>query len=97
MYQESLKSPSTPLIAIAESSNPNNFLVTSSSSELVIDSRATYHMIGNSSLCSTFQSHPSNSLVTLENGSQSYVLGSVIIFPTPSLPLSSVLSLPNFF
>ena len=53
-------------------------------------------MTGNSSIFSTFQSHPSTSTVTLADGSQSCVLGSGIIFSTPSLPLSSVLSLSNF-
>ena len=96
LYQESLKSPSTPIIAIVESSNSNKCLVSSSSSEWVIDSGATYHMIGNSSLFSTFQSHPSTSSVTLADGSQSCVLGSSTNFPTPSLLLSFVLNLPNF-
>ena len=96
LYQESLKSPSTPIIVIAESSNPNKCLVSSSSSEWVIDSGATDHMTGNSSLFSTFQSHPSTSSVTLADGSQSCVIESGTIFPTPSLPLSSVLSLLDF-
>ena len=52
-------------------------------------------MIVNSSLFSTFQSQPSPSTVTLGDGSQSCVLGSGSIFPTP-IPLSSILSLPNF-
>ena len=71
-------------------------IVSSSSSEWVIDSKATTHMTGNSSLFSTFQSQSSPSTITLADGSQSYVLGSGIVFPTPSIPLSSVLSLPNF-
>ena len=96
LYQESLKSPSTPITAIAESGNPNKCLVSSSSFEWVIDSRVTDHMTGNSSLFSTFQSHPSISFGTLANGSQSCVLGSDTIFSTLSLPLSSVLNLPNF-
>ena len=51
---------------------------------------------GNSSLFSTFQSQSSPSTVSLANGSQSRVLGSGTIFPTPSIPVSYVLSLPNF-
>ena len=54
LYQDSLRSPSTLITVIAESGNPNKCLVSSSSSEWVIDSRATYHMTGNSSLFSTF-------------------------------------------
>ena len=53
-------------------------------------------MTGNSSLFSTFQSQSSPSIVTLADGSQSCVLDSGTIFPTPSIPLSSVSSLPNF-
>ena len=53
-------------------------------------------MIGNSSLFSTFQSHPSTSTVTLANGSQSCVLGLGTIFPNPSIPLLSILNLPKF-
>ena len=56
LYQESLKSPSTPIKAIAELGNPNTCLVSSSSFEWVIDSGATYHMTGNFNLFSTFQS-----------------------------------------
>ena len=54
LYQDSLISPSTPITAIAESGNPNKCLVSSSSSEWVIDSGATDHMTGNYSLFSTF-------------------------------------------
>ena len=96
LYQDSLRSPSTPITAIAESSNYNKCLVSSSSSEWVIDSEAIDHMTGNFSLFSTFQSQPSPSTITLANGSQSCVLGSSTIVPTPSIPLTSILSLPNF-
>ena len=88
LYQESLKSPSTSITILAESGNLNTHLFSSLSSEWVIDSRATYHMKGNSSLFSTFQSHPSTYTVSLANRSQSCVLRSGIIFPTPSIPLS---------
>ena len=40
-----MKSPSAPITDIAD--NPNKCLVSSSSSEWVIDSEATDHMIGN--------------------------------------------------
>ena len=92
LYQESLKSPSTPITAIAELGNSNICLVSSSSSKWVIDSGPTDHSTGNSNIFSTFQIHPSTSSVTLADGSQSFVLRSDTIFPTPSLPLSSVLS-----
>ena len=95
-YQDPLRSPSTPITATAESGNPNKCLVPSSSSEWVIDSRATDQMTDNSSLFFTLQSQPSPSIVTLANGLQSCVLGSGTIVPTPSIPLTSVLSLPNF-
>ncbi|KAM7509738.1 hypothetical protein LguiB_008613 [Lonicera macranthoides] len=96
-YQDSLKSSSTPVTsvtAIANSGKPNTCLV-SSSSKWVIDSGATDHMTGNSSLFSTFQSHISPSSVTLADGTSSSVLGSGTITPTPVIPLSSVLHLPQ--
>ena len=96
LYQDSLRSPSTPITAIAESSNPNKCLVSSSSFEWVIDSGATDHMTGNTSLFSSLQSKFSPSTVTLADGSHSCVLGSSTIVPTPSIPLTSILSLPNF-
>ena len=69
LYQESLKSPSTPITVIAKPGNPNKCLASSSSSKWVIDSKATNHMTGNSSLIFTFQSQPSTSTVTLADGS----------------------------
>ena len=50
MYQESLKSSSTPITTIVESSNPNTRLASSLSSKWVIDIGAIDHMIGNFSL-----------------------------------------------
>ncbi|KAL5741578.1 hypothetical protein ACOSP7_028310 [Xanthoceras sorbifolium] len=93
-YQESLKYSSPSVTAIADSGKPNACFL-SSSSKWVIDSGATDHMTGNSGLFSTFQSHTSTSTVTLADGSPSCVRGSGTITPTPSLPLSSVLHLPN--
>ena len=69
LYHKSLQSPSTPVTTIAESGNLNTCLVSSSSSEWVIDSGATDHMTGNFSLFSTFQSQSSPSTVTLAYGS----------------------------
>ena len=68
----------------------------SSSSTWVIDSGATDHMTGNSSLFTTFQSHPSTSIVILADGSTSCALGSWTIHLTPLITLTSVPSLPNF-
>lgn len=93
-YQESLKSSSSSVTAIADSGKQNACLL-SSSSKWVIDSGATDHMTGNSGLFSTFQSRTSTSTVTLADGSPSCVRGSGTIIPTPLLPLSSVLHLPN--
>ncbi|CAH9083140.1 unnamed protein product [Cuscuta epithymum] len=53
-------------------------------------------MTGNPSLFSSFHSHLPASSVTLADGSTSPVLGSGTVVPTSTLPLSSVLSLPNF-
>ena len=50
----------------------------------------------NSSLFTTFQSHPSTSTVTLADGSTSCVLGSGTIHPSPLITLTFVMSLPQF-
>ena len=75
LYQESLKFPSTPITAIVELSNPNKCLASPSSSEWVIDFGATYHMTSNSSLFSTFQSHPSTLLSLWQMGDSHVFLG----------------------
>ena len=94
-YAKLLKPVSTPTTALAESGKPDPCLM-SSSSNWVINSRATDHMTGNSSLFTTFQSHPSTSTVTLVDGCKSCVLGSDTINPTPLIPFTYVLSLPHF-
>ena len=96
LYQDSLRSSSTPITAIAKLGNQNKCLVPSSSSKSVIDSGIIDHMTVNSSFFSTFQSQPSPSTVTLADGLQSCVLASATIVPTPSIPLTSILSLSNF-
>ena len=88
--------PPATCLLLQQRQSPTKCLVSSSFFEWVIDSEATYHLTGNSSLFSTFQSQPSTSTVTLEDGSQSCVLGSSTIVPIPSLPLKPVLSLPDF-
>ena len=62
----------------------------------VIDFGVTDHMTGNSSLFTTFQSHPSISTVTLTNRSTSCVLRSWTIHLTPLIILTSLLSLLQF-
>ena len=90
---ESLKSASTPSIMLVGSSNPNTCLI-SSSSKWIIDSGAIDHMTGNSSLFTTFQLHSSTSIVTLADGSTSYVIGSGTIHHTPLITWTSIMSLP---
>ena len=68
----------------------------SSSSKWVIDSGATDHMSGNSTLLSNLKSHASPSYVTLADGTKSFVMGSGHVNLTPSLSVSSVLCLPKF-
>ena len=53
-------------------------------------------MTSNSSLFTTFQSHPSTSTDILANGSTSCVFGSGTIHPTHLSTLISVMSLPQF-
>ncbi|CAH9086654.1 unnamed protein product [Cuscuta epithymum] len=93
-YQEALKHSSTLISVVANSGNPNTCLV-SSSSKWVIDSGAN-HMTGNPSLFPSFHTPLHTSSVTLADGSTSPVLGTGTIIPTPTLPLSPVLSFPNF-
>ena len=52
--------------------------------------------MGNSSLFTTFQSHPSISIVTLAYRSTSCVLESGTIHLTPIIPLISIMSLLEF-
>lgn len=92
-FQESLKS--SPSINVIADSGKSNACLISSSSKWVINSGATDHMTGNSHLFSAFQSNSSTLTVTLADGSTSRIRGSGTINPTPSLPLSSVLHLPN--
>ena len=94
-FAKLLNPTSTPTTALAESGKPDTCLM-SSSSNWVIDSGATDHMVGNSSLFTTFQSHPFTSTVTLADGSKSCVLMSGTINPTPLIPLTFVLRLPHF-
>lgn len=90
----SLKTAS-PITTLVDLGKPNTCLM-SSSSKWIIDFGATNHMTGSSNLFTTFQSLPSTSTITLENGSISYVFGSYTINPTPLIPLTYVLSLPKF-
>ena len=94
-YHKSLTSASTSISTLAELGKTNACLIPSSST-WVIDFRATDHMTGNSSLFTTFQSHPSTSIVTLADESTSCVLGLGTIHPTPLFTLTFVLSLPQF-
>ena len=94
VYPESTKARSSSLSTIAKSGKPNTCF-TSFSSEWVIDSSATDHMIGNLRLFSTLQSDFSKPTVTLADGSEARTLGTGTIFPISSLPLNSVLYVQN--
>ena len=94
-HLKSLQSASTSINTLIESGKTNICFI-SSSSTWVIDSGATDHMTCNSSLFTTFQSHPSTSNITLVDESTSCVLGPWTIHPTPLITLTYVLSLPQF-
>ena len=94
-HQKSLQFASTSINTLVESGKTNTCFIFSSST-WVIDSGATGHMTSNSSLFTTFQSHPYTSNVILAQGSTSCVLGSWTIHSTSLLTLTSVLSLPQF-
>ena len=93
--QKSLKSTSTPITTLSKSDKTSTCFL-SSSSIYVIDSRATDHMTGNSSLFTTLQPHLSTSTISLVDGSTSCVLGSGTIHLIPLVTLTYVLSLPQF-
>ena len=79
-YQKSLQCASTSITTLVESGKTNTCFI-SSSSTWVIDSGAIDHMTGNSSLFTTFESHPSTSTVSLADRLTSCVLGSGTIHP----------------
>ena len=94
-YQKSFKSASTSITTLFKSGKTNICFI-SCSSTWVIDSEATNHMTGNSSLFTTFQSHPSTTTVTFAGGSTSCVFGSRTIQLTLIITLTFVMSLPEF-
>ena len=94
-YQKSLKFVSTSITTLVELGKTNTCFLSFSSTWL-INSGATDHMTGNSSLFTTFQSHPSTSTVTLIDESTSCILGLGTIHPTPLITLTTVLSLLQF-
>ena len=94
-HKKSLQYASTSISTLVESSKTNTCFI-SSSSTWVINSEVIDHITGNSSLFTTFQSHPFTSTITLADGSTSCVLGSRTIHLTPLITLTSVLSLSQF-
>ncbi|KAJ9535088.1 hypothetical protein OSB04_un001836 [Centaurea solstitialis] len=90
------KDENGPIVAAAETGNSGKCLA-SSSSKWVIDSGASDHMTGNSNLLSDFIKPASSAQVTTADGSISQAVGSGTIKLSPSVSLSSVLSLPNFY
>ena len=92
-YQKSLKFASTSITTLVELGKTNTCFISSSSTWV----GATDHMTGNSSLFTTFQFHPSTSIVSLVDGSTSCVLGLGTIHLTPLITLTFVMSLSQFF
>ncbi|KAJ9542741.1 LOW QUALITY PROTEIN: hypothetical protein OSB04_029247 [Centaurea solstitialis] len=90
-----VENPTTSTAAFAETGNSGKCLV-SSSSKWVIDSGASDHMTGNPNLLSDFTKHTPSARVTVADGNLSQVEGSGTVKLSPSVLLSSVLSLPNF-
>ena len=67
----------------------------SSSSKWIIDSGATDHMTGNHHLFSSYTPYANPSSITIANGSNSCVIGSGSVHPTPSIHLPSVLNVSD--
>ena len=90
-YQESL-ALSSP-VPTATGNNVTGLF--SSSSKWIIDSGATDHMTGNHHLFSSYAPYANPSRITIANGSNSCVIGSGSVHPTPSIHLPSVLNVPD--
>ncbi|XP_078429368.1 uncharacterized protein LOC144701428 [Wolffia australiana] len=81
---------------LASTSTSGTALLASSLGPWIIDSGASAHMSGTSSLLSQIASLPHPEMVTIADGRVCPVRGKGRSLPTPSLPLSDVLYVPNF-
>ena len=86
---------SNSIASVAQIGNVSACL-THSSALLILDSGASNHIFGNKDLFSSLTFSSPLSTITLANGSQTIAKGINSTCPLPSLPLTSVLYIPNF-
>ena len=98
-YEECLRltqaAKSSSIAYVAQTGNVSTCL-THSSAPWILDTRTSDHISGNKDLFSslTISSHLPTS--TIANGSQTIAKGIGLACPLPSLPLTSVLYIPDF-
>ena len=83
-------------MAVPSTSSSGTALTASSPGNWIIDSGASAHMSGTSSLLYRLSNLPTPQFVTIADGRACPVRGRGLATPTSSLPLSDVLYVPNF-
>ena len=86
---------SSPIASVAQIGNVSACL-THSSAPWILDTRASNHISSNKDLFSSLTFPSPLSIITIANGSQTIAKGIGSVCPLPSLPLTSVLYVPNF-
>ena len=83
------------IASVAQTGNTST-LLTHSSGPWILDSGASDHISGNKDVFSSLTFPPSLPTITLANGSHAMAKGIGSACPIPSLPLCSVLYVPDF-
>ena len=98
-YEEYLRhiqaTKSSSIASVAHTGNVSACL-THSSAPWILDTGASDHISGNKDLFSSLTFPSPLPIITLANGSQTIAKGIGSVCPLPSLPLTSVLYVPNF-
>ena len=98
-YEEYLRltqaAKSSSIAFVVQNDNVSTCL-THSSAPWILDTRASDHISGNKDIFSSLTIPSPLPTITLANGSQTIAKGIGSICPLPSLPLTSVLYVPNF-
>ena len=91
----SLKQPSSSIASITLTGNVSICLIHSSTS-WILDTGSSDHISGNKNLFSSLNFLTPLPTITLANGSQTIAKGIDLTCPLPSLPLTSILYVPDF-
>ena len=86
---------SSSIASVAQNGNVSTCL-THSSAPWILDTGASDHISGNKDLFSSLNFQSPLPTITLANGSQTIAKGIGSVCPLPSLPLTSILYVPNF-